>query len=95
VAKILNHAEREVTAVYDRHSYDQEKRQALEAWGSRLEKIVTGTQKTAKIVPCAAADGAPPLLSLGVEIERCSRPVAGLSLSGMPDPLKPGRFLLH
>ena len=51
VAKILNHAEREVTAVYDRHSYDQEKRQALEAWGARLEDIVTGAQKTAKIVP--------------------------------------------
>jgi integrase len=51
VAKILNHAEREVTAVYDRHSYDQEKQQALEAWGARLEKIVAGTQKTAKIVP--------------------------------------------
>jgi hypothetical protein len=50
-AKIPNHAEREVTAVYDRHSYDQEKRQALEAWGARLEEIVTGTQKTAKIVP--------------------------------------------
>jgi integrase len=51
VAKILNHAEREVTAVYDRHSYDQEKRQALEAWGARLEKIVTGTQRSTKVVP--------------------------------------------
>ncbi len=50
VAKILNHAEHEVTAVYDRHSYDQEKRQALEAWGASLEKIVKGVQKTAKIV---------------------------------------------
>ena len=50
VAKILNHAEHEVTAVYDRHSYDQEKRQALDAWGPRLEKIVTGTRKTGKIV---------------------------------------------
>ena len=26
VKKILNHAERDVTAVYDRHSYDPEKR---------------------------------------------------------------------
>lgn len=40
VKKILNHAERDVTAVYDRHSYDPEKRTALEAWGRRLETIV-------------------------------------------------------
>ena len=40
VKKILNHAERDVTAVYDRHSYDPEKRSALEAWGRRLEAIV-------------------------------------------------------
>jgi len=51
VAKILNHAEREVTAVYDRHSYDQEKRQALGAWGARLEEIVTRTQGPVKVVP--------------------------------------------
>ncbi|HEX7199999.1 MAG TPA: tyrosine-type recombinase/integrase, partial [Dongiaceae bacterium] len=31
VSKILNHAESDITAVYDRHSYDAEKRQALEA----------------------------------------------------------------
>ena len=37
VGKVLNHKERGVTAVYDRHSYDQEKRQALEAWGRRLK----------------------------------------------------------
>ncbi len=42
VSKILNHVERGVTAVYDRHSYDAEKRQALEAWGQRLEEIVSG-----------------------------------------------------
>jgi integrase len=39
VAKILNHAERGVTAVYDRYSYDQEKRQALELWSRKLEGI--------------------------------------------------------
>jgi integrase len=33
VSKILNHAEPGVTAVYDRHSYDAEKRAALAAWG--------------------------------------------------------------
>jgi hypothetical protein len=42
VSKLLNHAESGVTAVYDRHSYDPEKRQALEAWGQRLQEIITG-----------------------------------------------------
>ena len=42
VSKILNHVESGVTAVYDRHSYDPEKRQALDAWGARLEQILAG-----------------------------------------------------
>jgi integrase len=42
VGKILNHAEQGVTAVYDRHSYDAEKKRALDAWGDRLTEIVTG-----------------------------------------------------
>ncbi len=37
---ILNHVDNDVTAIYDRHSYDQEKRMALDAWGERLEEIV-------------------------------------------------------
>ncbi len=40
VSKILNHVETSVTAVYDWHSYDQEKRQALNAWAARLQEIV-------------------------------------------------------
>ena len=46
VKKILNHAEREVTAVYDRHSYDDEKRQALEAWATRLMTVVSEKSAT-------------------------------------------------
>jgi hypothetical protein len=53
VAKILNHAEPGVTKVYDRHSYDPEKRQALEAWARRLHAIVTG-EAAAKVVPIRA-----------------------------------------
>jgi integrase len=45
VSKILNHAEPGVTAVYDRHSYDAEKRAALDAWGARLEEIVGSRQE--------------------------------------------------
>jgi len=48
VAKVLNHVETGVTAVYDRHSYDKEKRQALETWERKLRGILTG--KKAKIV---------------------------------------------
>ena len=55
VKKILNHAERDVTAVYDRHSYDPEKRTALDAWGRRLEAIVSGTASKARVVALSAA----------------------------------------
>jgi integrase len=40
VAKILNHVETGVTAVYDRHSYDREKRDALDAWSIRLLEML-------------------------------------------------------
>ena len=40
ISKILNHVETGITAVYDRHTYDPEKRKALIAWGRRLEAIL-------------------------------------------------------
>jgi integrase len=40
VSKILNHVESGITAVYDRHSYDAEKREALTTWADKLELIV-------------------------------------------------------
>jgi integrase len=40
VSKLLNHVENSVTAVYDRHSYDAEKRAALDAWGKKLRNII-------------------------------------------------------
>ena len=40
VRKVLNHAESDVTAVYDRYSYDTEKRSALDTWGAYLETIL-------------------------------------------------------
>ena len=45
IAKILNHAERGVTAVYDRHSYDSEKREALTAWGLKVAELEKGKPK--------------------------------------------------
>jgi hypothetical protein len=53
VKKILNHAERDVTAIYDRHSYDPEKRTALDAWCRRLEAIVSGQGAKADVVAVA------------------------------------------
>jgi integrase len=41
VSKILNHAEPGVTKVYDRHSYDPEKKAALDAWGARVARITS------------------------------------------------------
>jgi len=41
IAKVLNHAEKGITAVYDRASYDAEKRAALEGWAQTLTAIVT------------------------------------------------------
>ncbi|MEA3413861.1 MAG: tyrosine-type recombinase/integrase [Pseudomonadota bacterium] len=40
IGKVLNHAERGVTATYDRHAYDKEKRQALNIWARKLERII-------------------------------------------------------
>lgn len=40
VSKILNHVDSTITAVYDRHSYDAEKRNALEAWGKKLKQLI-------------------------------------------------------
>jgi integrase len=53
VSKILNHVEQGVTAIYDRHSYDTEKRGALFRWDARLREIVTG-QPAAKVVALSA-----------------------------------------
>jgi integrase len=41
IGKILNHVEPGVTKVYDRHSYDKEKQEALDAWGARVSRIVS------------------------------------------------------
>ena len=39
-SKVLNHKERGISRVYDRHSYDAEKRAALTRWEARLLTIV-------------------------------------------------------
>lgn len=50
IGKVLNHAERGVTAVYDRHSYDPEKRVALDTWAAKLRAILE-RDDAAAVVP--------------------------------------------
>jgi hypothetical protein len=55
VGKILNHVEPGVTKVYDRHSYDAEKRQALDAWGRKVMALVTGAPRN--VIPLQRKTG--------------------------------------
>jgi integrase len=40
IARVLNHADRTVTGIYDRYEYLDEKRRALDAWGRYLENLI-------------------------------------------------------
>ena len=40
ISQVLNHAEGGVTSIYDRHSYLDEKRHALDAWARHVETLV-------------------------------------------------------
>ncbi len=58
VEKILNHKDRTVGGIYDRHTYDAEKRQALEAWEAELEAILAGKRdKDGKVIDIKQAQG--------------------------------------
>lgn len=48
--RVLNHSDNSVSAVYDRHRYDEEKRAALEKWETKLLKIVDSSE-SGKIIP--------------------------------------------
>lgn len=41
VGRVLNHAESGVNAVYNRHSYDAEKKDALDKWAAKLIRLVS------------------------------------------------------
>ena len=40
LGRVLNHADRSVTGIYDRHEYLAEKRRALKTWGNYVENLV-------------------------------------------------------
>ena len=43
IGRILNHSEeRDITSVYDRYSYDAEKRAAMEFWNRQLAAVLKG-----------------------------------------------------
>jgi len=50
LGKILNHkglaGDDQVTAIYDRHGYMEEKRDALSRWGDRLQQIIEDNENT-------------------------------------------------
>jgi integrase len=54
ISKILNHVETGVTAVYDRHSYDAEKRIALDNWARTLNDILKKKDGKKNVVMFAA-----------------------------------------
>lgn len=46
---VLNHVKQGIIRTYNRHDYDKEKQQALEAWERKLNGIITGT--VSNVVP--------------------------------------------
>ncbi len=40
ISRILNHKEGGVTKIYNRYSYQDEKRRALDTWGRKVESLV-------------------------------------------------------
>lgn len=48
--RVVGHAQDRITATYNQHSYDKEKRAALEAWGRRLGEIIEGAPAAANVV---------------------------------------------
>jgi integrase len=53
IGKVLNHADRTVTGIYDRYAYIQEKRHALEAWARYVEDLTNPPGEN--VVPMRAA----------------------------------------
>lgn len=51
---VLNHTKKGIIGTYNRHKYDREKQQALEAWERKLNSITTG-ESAGKIIPLSRA----------------------------------------
>jgi integrase len=49
VAKVLNHSTGDITAIYDRHDYSEEKKAALNRWADHLTAVLAN--KKPKVIP--------------------------------------------
>ena len=54
ISKLLNHAEGGITKIYDRHSYDPEKRAALLKWDRHLTAMVQGEEAASNVIALQA-----------------------------------------
>ena len=52
IGKVLNHVERGITAVYDRHTYDAEKSRALGRWSQDLRAILAQATPIEGVIGC-------------------------------------------
>ncbi len=50
LGRLLNHSDREVTGIYDRYTYDKEKRRAMEKWATKLRRILGREVDQEKVV---------------------------------------------
>lgn len=50
VGQILGHTDGSITTVYDRHSFDKEKKQAMMKWDRQLRRILTGSVTGKKVI---------------------------------------------
>jgi hypothetical protein len=57
VQALLNHKDGSITAVYDRYGMDPEKLEAVNAWGRRVETIVSGEAPGAVVAFPVGASG--------------------------------------
>lgn len=48
--KVLNHKDSTVGGIYDRHTYDKEKRLALETWANHLQTFLSGENRSTNVV---------------------------------------------
>lgn len=55
--KVLGHKLQGVLGVYNRHSYDAEKRQALSLWEKRLREILEPSEPTTNVIPYEVRHG--------------------------------------
>ena len=59
LSRVLNHAAgaaEGITAIYNRHAYAEEQREALDTWGRHIEGVVSGKPSVANVVRLVASE---------------------------------------